>query len=199
MKVSRCLFVKKCRNGHRLMVAIYVDDGIIVGDRKEIDQFLSDLTMEFQITTGSLDSFLGMQIKRNKDGIFVHQEAYTKNILSRFNMIDSNPVSTPSEEVKDSPLEKSVPYRQAVGSLLYLAMTTRPELSYAVSTVSEVLDCPKKSDWQAVKRIFKYLNGTREYGLFYKTDTKLKLDCYSDSDFENDNLSRRSRTGVLMT
>ncbi|XP_014283771.1 uncharacterized protein [Halyomorpha halys] len=101
-------------------------------------------------------------------------------------MIDSNPVSTPSEkraeEVQDSPLEESVPYRQAV-----------------VCIVSEVLDCPKKSDWQAVKRIFKYLNGTKEYGLFYKSDTKLKLDCYSDSDFANDNLSRRSRTGFLMT
>ncbi|XP_066901454.1 uncharacterized protein [Halyomorpha halys] len=121
----------------------------------------------------------------------------------RISFQDSNPVSTPSEkraeEVEDSPLEKSVPYHQAVGSLLYLTMTTRPELSYAVSTVLEVLDCPKKSDWQAVKRIFKYLNGTREYGLFYKSDTKLKLDCYSDSDFANDNLSRRSRTGFLMT
>ncbi|XP_066907521.1 uncharacterized protein [Halyomorpha halys] len=112
-------------------------------------------------------------------------------------MIDSNPVSTPSEkraeEVEDSPLEKTV------GSLLYLAMTTRPELSYAVSKVSEVLDCPKKSDWQAVKRNFKYLNATREYRLFYKSDTELKLDCYSDSEFANDNLSRRPRTGVLMT
>ena len=207
MKVSSsdpCLFIRKCSNGRNLMVAIYVDDGILVGDKVDIDQFLLKLNAEFRITIGTLETFLGMQIETGKDGsIFVHQEAYTKSILRRFNMMDANPVKTPCQRWTREPdepvLEKSVAYRQAVGSLLYLAMTTRPDLSYAVSIVSEVLDCPKESDWAAVKRIFKYLVGTTQYGLLYRGGIPLELKCYSDSDYANDQETRRSRSGFVTT
>ncbi|CAB0009315.1 unnamed protein product [Nesidiocoris tenuis] len=203
-KADPCLFIKKCGNENVFMVAIYVDDGILVGDKSEIDSFLSNLKNEFKIKIGNLDTFLGMQIERKEDGsIFVHQEGYTQNILSRFNMSESNPVSTPCErrvpDDDDRPLETNVPYRQAVGSLLFLSMTTRPDLAYAVSTVSEVLDCPKRSDWIAVQRIFKYLNGTQRHGLLYQSDVPLKLNCFTDSDFANDSKTRRSRTGVVTT
>lgn len=186
------------------MVAIYVDDGILVGDKAEINDFLLKLNAEFKITIGSLDSFLGMQVERKEDGsIFVHQEAYTNNILHRFNMMDSNPVKTPSEKLTrdkdDSMLEKKIPYRQAVGSLLYLAMTTRPDVSYAVSAVSEVLDCPKECDWTALKRIFKYLKGTTRHGLLYKGSEPLELKCFTDSDYANDQDIRRSRSGFVST
>ncbi|KAK9703663.1 Reverse transcriptase (RNA-dependent DNA polymerase) [Popillia japonica] len=91
-----CLFYRKC-NGNRLYVAIYVDDGLVVGsDKNEIAIFLEMLQAEFEMTTGSLDNFLGMKISQYKDGaIAITQESYTKRMLKRFRMAESNAVSTP--------------------------------------------------------------------------------------------------------
>ncbi|KAF8777457.1 Retrovirus-related Pol polyprotein like [Argiope bruennichi] len=93
---------------------------------------------------------------------------------------------------------KEVPYRQAVGSLMYLATATRPDLAYAISIVSENLENHRTSDWCAVKRIFKYLRGTVDFGLLYQAKCHPnKLEVYSDADYAGDLKTRRSRTGMV--
>jgi hypothetical protein len=93
--------------------------------------FLGLLKEEFKITIGSLEKFLGMQIKCQSDGsIFVSQETCTNKILQKFNMAEANGVSTPaSREESDNHKDVSgkVPYRAAVGSLMYPAAATRPD------------------------------------------------------------------------
>lgn len=184
-----CIYIRKTKSG-KLVVGIYVDDGIIAGStQEEINSFLEILTCEFKITVGSLDSFLGMQIQQRKSGYFVSQRVYVEKILQRFGMTDCNPSKTPAEnqqpdETNNGPLDDSIPYRSAVGSLMYLACATRPDLAFAVSKAARSMTAPTHFDWIAVKRIFRYLHGTVEFGLKY-TSAGDGLCAYSDAEKNN--------------
>jgi hypothetical protein len=90
------------------------------------------------------------------------------------------------------------PYREAVGSLMYLALCTRPDISYAVNYASEFNDKFTKIHVTAVKRIFRYLRGTTSYGLMYESTGDINLTGYSDADYAGDKLTRKSRTGTLL-
>lgn len=90
------------------------------------------------------------------------------------------------------------PYRDAVGCLMYLAVATRPDITYAVNYVSQFFENPSERHWTMVKRILKYLQGTTLYGFKYNLHGKtLGLIGYSDADFANDPDIRRSVSGVL--
>jgi hypothetical protein len=158
------------------------------------------LQEEFEITIGSLENFLGMQIKCQSDGsIVVSQEVYINQILQKFNMAEAKVVSTPaSREESDNHKDVSgkVLYREAVGSLMYLAAATRPDIPFAVSKPAGVLDRPAEKDWNNVKRIFRYLRSTSIYGLRY-TRGSGKLKVFSDADFTGDKATRRSTMGVI--
>ena len=95
-------------------------------------------------------------------------------------------------------IDGSVPYREAVGSLLYLATCTRPDISYAVSVVSQSLSKPTRTHWEKVKRIFRYLKGTSELGILYKHGLNSdRLIAYSDADYAGDIVTRRSTSGFV--
>lgn len=89
------------------------------------------------------------------------------------------------------------PYREAVGSLMYLAVATRPDISFIVGCVSRFLENPSKIHVNAVKRIFKYISGTSKHGILYKFNQKLNLFGYSDADYGGDIDERRSTTGYV--
>jgi hypothetical protein len=91
-----------------------------------------------------------------------------------------------------------VPYREAVGSIMYLAVCTRPDLCKAISNASRFLDNPGPQHWQAVKRIFRYLKGTRDLKLHLGGNTELNLCAYSDADWGGDTDSGRSTTGFVI-
>lgn len=179
-----------------------MDDGLISGTNQEsIEEFLEQIRSEFKITLGSLGSFLGMQISQLEDGsIGLHQEKYTMKILEKFQMSESNPVPTPA--VQDEPeddeevISESVPYRQAVGSLMYLMTASRPDIAFAVGKASRALEKPTRKNWNEVKRIFRYLRGTSKFGILYKRN-KEHLKVFSDADFAGDRKTRRSTSGIV--
>lgn len=195
-----CLFYRNC--GKRsLYVVIYVDDGLVIGSTEdEVQEFLTQLKEEFKITLGSLKNFLGMQLKCQKDGsIFINQEGYISKILKQYRMDKCNAVSTPAsrEELNNKEkLEEEIPYRQAIGSLMYLMTATRPDIAFALNKVARVMDKPTKDNWTEVKRIFKYLRGTSNYGITYKKDSG-HLKVFTDADFAGDKITRRSTTGMV--
>ncbi|XP_071933238.1 secreted RxLR effector protein 161-like [Coffea arabica] len=92
-----------------------------------------------------------------------------------------------------------VPYSNAVGSLMYVMVCTRPDLIHAVSIVSRFIINPRNGHWLTVKRIFRYLMGTSDVGLIYGGDTKCLITGYSDFDYAGDVDSRRSMTGYVCT
>ena len=107
--------------------------------------------------------------------ILATQTHYIIRILKKFNLNEANPVSVPADVhqnltlIEENNSEKTVnfPYREAVGSLMFLAMVTRPDIAFSVGVVSRHCEKPTKIHWNAVKRIFKYLKGTIDFGLVF--------------------------------
>ncbi|XP_053624249.1 uncharacterized protein LOC128683046 [Plodia interpunctella] len=117
-------------------------------------------------------------------------------------MSDCNPVTTPIERdpyfgKADIKTIENVPYREAVGALAYLMVGTRPDIAYAVGVVSRKLESPSKEDWLRVKRILRYIKGTRCYLIKYKAGhLPGVLEGFSDADHGGDHDTGRSTTGV---
>ncbi|GBP71255.1 Retrovirus-related Pol polyprotein from transposon TNT 1-94 [Eumeta japonica] len=94
--------------------------------------------------------------------------------------------------------DKNLPYQEAVGSLMHVAIVSRPDIMFAVNLVSRFLNCYDESHWTAVKKILKYLKDTVNYGLCYITSSKSsELIGFSDADYANDVTTRRSTTGYI--
>jgi hypothetical protein len=155
---------------------------------------------------------LGIQIRRDRENriLWMSQEKYIGDILKRFNMEDCKPVGTPMDtsikltkdmepQTEQEKLEmKKVPYRSAVGSLMYAMVGTRPDIAAAVGVVSRHLENPGQAHWAAVKRILRYLKGTQKLGLQYGGNpTSGLLMGYSDADWAGDLETRRSTTGYM--
>ncbi|XP_017886959.1 uncharacterized protein LOC108629087 [Ceratina calcarata] len=98
----------------------------------------------------------------------------------------------------DTRIAPDIPYRQVVGSLMYLAMATRPDITFAVNAASQHLENPRPIHWNASKRIIKYVKGTCNYGLYFPTDRKNHVHTFSDADYAGDTETRRSTTGLLV-
>ena len=199
-------------NGN-LYLALYIDDGLVIGSsQKEIEKLLRALKEKFKITWEVANCYLGVEIARNREAktILLHQTAYARSILERFKMMDSNPNATPADtKIKLTKNVNSdgtvgvianVPYREAIGSLMYLAIGTRPDLAFIVSQLSQFLDAPSESHWTAVKRVFRYIKGTLNKGIVYggKTDVKNEIRAYSDADWATSVDDRKSISGVVL-
>lgn len=203
-----CVFTAH-ENNEELILAVYIDDGLIAStSEKKIDELLQFLARELEVTVMPLNLFLGMEIEHLSDGsIFVQQSSYAQKVLNRFRMEEAHAVAIPADFHQELSLQNvdkkeeaiNVPYKEAVGSLLYLAMVTRPDIAYAVHAVSQYAESPQKIHWNAVKRIMKYIKGTVNHGiLFPKGDQMLSITAYSDADFAGDKTTRKSTSGTII-
>eukprot|EP00253_Pinus_taeda_P027780 PITA_27780 len=186
----------------RLKKALY--DDIIFGSNEEAmsQSFALVMQKEFEISLlGELTYFLGLQIQQNEGGIFLSQTKYLKQILKKYGMEDAKSVCTPmitgcSLSANDeSAAVHQLTYRSMIGSLLYLT-GTQPDIMHAVGIVGRFQGNPKETHIQAVKRIFKYLQGTQNYGLWYPRDTNLTLHPYTDADWARSVDDRKSTIEV---
>ena len=146
-----------------------------------------------------LKFFLGFQICQTPDGIFFCKEKYIKDLLKRFDLVNvkssRTPMSTSTKVDKDES-GKSVDikkYRGMIGSLLYLT-ASRPDILFSVCLCARFQADPKESHLKAVKRIFKYLSGTHNLGLWYPKGTSFDLIGYSDLDYAGSLVDRKSTT-----
>lgn len=203
-----CIYVKIEANGNILLVGIYVDDALILGNIYDIvNEFKVAISSRFKMKDlGNLHWLLGMEIRRNRElrTIEIHQTAYIDRMLERFGMSDCKPVATPVEGVLSrlSDDHKGKPdgdYMSLVGSLLYAAMVTRPDIAYAVQALGRHLQASGPDHWTAAKRVLRYLKGTRELGIKYGMDgaDQVELHGYCDSDWAGDIDSRRSTTAYV--
>lgn len=204
---DKCVYVGYVRD-IKVLLVIYVDDGLIFSSQMSvIDTVLDELKNGFEITiTEEANYFVGIEIQRDqKQGkLFLKQSNYIKDIINRFGMDDANPVSTPEDQhsnlgmmEQSKTVDGSVPYRQAVGSLMFLATVTRPDISHAVGVASRFLNCPKLAHWNAVKRIIKYIIGTQNYGIQFDKNGDTNLYGFTDSDYASDIDTRRSTSGYV--
>ena len=161
---------------------------------------------------GEAKYFLGIKLDRNSNGTLrLSQTNYIENILERFNMTASKQVSSPMVPNKNmmehKPRSKedassmiSVPYREAIGALLYLSIRTRPDIAVAVGTLAKHVQEPHMIHWEGVKRVLRYLQGTKDKALVFRTEERtnpLVLTVYADADWGTDPNERYSRTGIV--
>lgn len=167
------------------------------------DEFKKSMVREFDMSDlGKMRYFLGIEVVQRDDGIFINQNKYALEILSRFGMEGSNAVHNPIvpgfKMFKD---ENGVNadatyYKQIMGSLMYLT-TTRPNLMFVVSLISRFMAQPTKLHFQATKRVLRYLKGTTSFGIFYKKGGVEDLIGYTDSDYAGDLEDRKSTSGYV--
>lgn len=195
-----CVFVGG--NDGLLILGFYVDDGLIVSDSEtELQRVMSGLMKKFEMSECNFGLFLGMEIHRDSSGIYLGQQRYAERVLETYRMSTSHPVSTPSNNnCPNSVLSlrsTSFPYREAVGSLMYLAVMTRPDLAFAVGVASRHLENPTEEDIQRIKTILKYLKGTTGLRLVFPANSSgnVRLSAYCDSDYAGDVDTRRSTSG----
>ena len=193
-----------------LIVGIFVDDGIVCASNPAyVDNIINHLASIFKGTHGPMDYYVGFQVHHDSvyHTIFINQARYVSDILQRFQLDQANPVLTPADThmplqatlgPDDHPLPPSIPYREAVGCLMYAMVLTCPNIAYAVSRVAKYTSNPHTSHWTAVKRIFRYLSGTLNMGLSYYGSTQdFTLRGYCDADYAGDHEDRKSRTGYI--
>lgn len=195
------LYIKE-GDGKILIVVLYVDDLIFTGnDDNLIADFKETMKSEFEMTDlGLLRYFLGIEVHQKKNGIFICQSKYVDQILKRFKMQNSKfaptPTTTGLKLSKDDCNNNVNPnlYKSMVGSLMYLT-ATRPDIMYAVSSISRFMETPKETHWLAAKRILRYVNGTKAYGILYGATNHFKLVGYMDSDWAGSLDDRKSTSG----
>lgn len=147
-------------------------------------------------------SYVGFEIIKNEDIIKISQIEYIKRILKQNDMENSKPVKIPIQQVeqtKTTRRNKNYPYREIIGSLLYLSTKTRPDIAYGVNFCSRYVEEPSQERITDIKHILKYLNGNKEHGIEYKNNKeKNLLKAYCDADFAGDPETRRSTTGYVI-
>lgn len=194
--------------GEPFFIGVYVDDIILAGDSQaKMKEVKEALAQKFDIKDmGKLHYFLGIKvIQDEKTGdIWIGQPAYAETLLKRFKMDQAKPVSTPvSTEIKfvnatedDEYVDQQV-YQSGIGSLLYLSVGTRPDITFAVSNLAKFCTKLTQQHWTGVKRIMRYLKGTIHYGILYTKQSSQECIGYSDADWAGDVNDRRSTSGYV--
>nr|GFB38701.1 uncharacterized mitochondrial protein AtMg00810-like [Tanacetum cinerariifolium] len=201
--VDPTLFIR--RNGNDLLlVQIYVDDIIFAASTLELcDLFANLMCSKFKMSMmGKISFFLGLQISQNPRGIFINQSKYALESLKKYGFESCDPVDTPMveksklDEDREGNAVDPSHYCGMIGSLLYLT-ATRPDLQFAICMCARYQARPTEKHVHAVKRIFRYLRGTVNRGLWYPKDSSVALTAFADADHAGCQDTRRSTSGSV--
>ena len=207
---DQCVYIKRV-GGVFVYLLLYVDDMLLASkDMTIINNIKDQLSSRFEMKDlGAARKILGIEIIRDraKGTLILSQESYMEKVLKTYSMENAKSVNTPigahfklmSADPKrvrvDEEYMRSVPYCNAVGSLMYGMIGTRPDLAYPVGLVSRFMSDPVREHWDAVKWILRYVNGTRRMSLKFERAEEFKIVGFCDSDFGGDLDRRRSISG----
>ena len=160
------------------------------------------------VDLGLVQHFLGMVVSRDvcMQKVYITQEGYIGRVLERFGMSDFKPVATPMD--KDKPGEREEEeeacdktlYQQLIGSLGWIAIGTRPDISFAISYIGRFGANPSQQYWVCAMRVLRYLAGTRylRLGLGGNLPLQIPLNGFVDADFAGDTGTLKSTTGYIL-
>jgi hypothetical protein len=157
---------------------------------------------EFEMSMiGELSYFLGLQIKQVKNGIFVSQDKYIKDMLKKFEMEDAKAISTPmgtngslDSDTSGNMVDQKM-YWSMIESLLYVT-ASRPDMMFSVCMCAKFQASPRESHLKATKSILRYLKHTQNVRLWYPKGARFELIGYSNSDYTGCKVERRSTSGT---
>jgi hypothetical protein len=188
-------FTSKVMNDEPVMLLLYVDDLFLTDEEKLITDYKKKLATEFEMKD-LMHYFLGLEVWRSPEKIFLNQGKYAVEILKRFDMLECKSMNTPMETKfkllvdTSSELVDATLYRQIIGSLMYLT-NTRPDICFAVNTLSQYLVEPRRVHLVAAKHVLRYLKDTLDFGLCYAGEHDFRLIGYADSDWDGSVFDRK--------
>ena len=205
------------RDDVRIIVPVYIDDVTLASKSQEsLDRTVEELSKRFKLQDlGETKFILGVEIIRDRPNrtISLSQCQYIIDILERYGFSDCNPVGTPlptsiklskamgPKTPQEVELMRDIPYLSVLGSVLYLATMTRPDISYAVSFLGRFSANPGPPHWFGLKHLLRYLKGTMDYKLTYngKDVNSVRFDTYCDASHGDCLDSGRSTGGYVTT
>lgn len=193
------------RGSDVIYLLLYVDDMIVTGNNEAlIKSLLTSLNTKFRMKNmGEAHYFLGIQIHRSPERLFMNQEKYAQDLLITAGMADCSPMSTPlplkldNVSGQDELFSDPSYFRSLAGKLQYLTIT-RPDLQFSVNYICQRMHMPTQADFSLLKRILRYIKGTYNMGINITAGADSTLLCYSDSDWAGCK-STRCSTGGLCT
>ncbi|KAF2285984.1 hypothetical protein GH714_009359 [Hevea brasiliensis] len=196
----------KIENGETLLMSLYVDDLLITGNNIDlINHFKKEMQSKFEMTDlGKMTFFLGLEVHQTNQGTFICQEKYAREILKKFGMENCNSIDTPTPQneklSKEDGSEKidSGIYRSVIGCLFYLT-ASRPDIMYPTSLLSRFMHEPSQNHFKAVKRVLRYVKGTIDLGIWFKSGMEAKLVGYADSDWGGSIDDMKSTSGFVFS
>ena len=211
-----CLFHKKSKSGKDIWLFLFVDDMQVAFDQTDAAEWAElqqRLKAKFEITDlGDSKWMLGMRIRRDRKAktITLDQELYVTTALERFGFRECKTAASPAaqnhgaqEDDRDGggkPADVRL-YQEKVGTLLYAAISTRPDISHAVQKLTQQMQAPKARHMTACDRVFRYLAGTKTWGLLFGrregNPTGATASAYADADWAGDKTDRKSITGWI--
>ncbi|KAG1655976.1 hypothetical protein FOA52_008677 [Chlamydomonas sp. UWO 241] len=199
-----CLFIMKSNDF--TAVIVHVDDMLVVGRPKIVAHTKHTLSQVFTTTDMSPAAFYtGIDIERDREHrtLKLKQRRYTIDVIERFGLVDAKTKAQPISPT--TKLSKSVGelldekhrhlFMELLGSLLYLAVCTRPDISQTVGVLARYMSCPTTAHLEAAKQVLRYVSGTRNFGICYGNSGQLVGFC--DSDYAGDPDTRRSTSGIV--
>ncbi|GKF18503.1 retrovirus-related pol polyprotein from transposon TNT 1-94, partial [Tanacetum coccineum] len=197
------LFIRK-EDKELLLVQVFVDDIIFAASTPELCDLFAKITCSKikMSMMGKISFFLGLQIFQNPRGIFINQLKYALESLKKYGFDSCDPVDTPMveksklDEDKEWKVVDPSNYRGMIGTLLYLTASI-PDLQFSICMCARYQARPTKKHLHAVKRIFWYLRGTVNRGLWYSKDSSIALTAFVDTDHACCQDTRRNTSGSM--
>ena len=207
LKSDPCIYVSG-EGEDTFYIGVYVDDLALAGKNEaHMKCVKEELSSKFDIKDlGELKYFLGMSVVQDqeKKETWLGQPAHTARLLTKMGMSDCKPVKTPTDPshhlVKATEAEETLDqrlYQSLVGSLMYLATCTRPDIAYAVATLARFSSKPNQAHWVAAKRVLRYLKGTSNLGILFRGSEPGSCVAYADADWAGDVEDRKSTSGYM--
>jgi hypothetical protein len=208
LKSDPCVYIRTEMDGSTTKIGVHVDD-FIVKTRvpAHLDHLRKTLEGRYAITVQSPASvLLGMHIVRSPDGYALHQTPFLDETLQKYGFQDARPTAVPAIPIGDELAQTKsgkltslgkFSLQAIVGSLLWLARMTRPDIAYAVARLAQRVADPSPVAYAMAGRILRYLKGSRGRGLFYRKTGNTQLVGYVDSDFAMDPDDRKSHSSWL--
>ena len=205
-RADPCIFRKVVDGVVVMIIAIYVDDMLVAGSKEECNALLASLNRKFPTKDlGECTWYDGCGIKRDLESgtLTISQSAYVESMMRRFDvtttsLIPASPGADLGPKRADEP-GGDWPVREAVGSMMWVAIFTRPDIANALRKVARHAHAPAERHWRAARKILAYLNGTRTLGITYVRGSGLDLGVYVDASYADESTNRRSVTGIAVT
>ncbi|GFT67944.1 retrovirus-related Pol polyprotein from transposon RE2 [Trichonephila clavipes] len=200
---DNCVFIKSV-NQSVLILCMYVDDlAIFCNNDKMYEDIVSKIKNVFEVVENKTNKFLGMEIEKCENGIYLSQCDYINSLLVKHNLENCKSVKTPIVKGEDKIFPSTnefidiTMYQELIGELLYLANRTRPDISFVMSYLYQFNHNPEKRYYNLAKRVLRYLMGSKDKKLFYENEFGI-LNASSDASWGNAENGKSFSGGVVL-